>query len=60
VASGGGEGTVRLWNAAAAELEGVTYSGHTSQVNSVIELSDGRIASAGEDGVARIWSSDNL
>ena len=55
LASGGGDGTVRLWN----PNSGVNYAilrGHTERVRSVTFSPDGKtLASGSADGTVRIW-----
>jgi WD40 repeat protein len=60
IASGGDDGTVRLWDththACLATLEG-----HTGGVSSVALSADGRIiASGGVDGTLKLWDSTNF
>ena len=55
VASGGSDGTVKLWNIA-TKREIATFKGHTGPVNSVAISRDGRtIASGGSDGTVKLW-----
>src|SRR5438046_7721555 len=55
VASAGGDGTVRVWDAVGGrELH--TLKGHLGGVRGVAFAPDGkRLASAGEDGTLRVW-----
>lgn len=57
VASGGEDGTVRLWDAG-AHAERAVCPGHTGWVDVVaISPRHGVIASAGEDGTIRLWDA---
>ncbi|MFG1825882.1 WD40 repeat domain-containing protein, partial [Microbispora bryophytorum] len=56
LASGGNDGTVRLWDVATRKQIGALLTGHTNSVNSVAFSPDGRIlASGGNDGTVRLW-----
>jgi WD40 repeat protein len=57
VASGGLDGTVRLWESSSGQLL-ATLHGHTSTVHSVCLSGDGGLlASGGFDGTVRIWDA---
>jgi WD40 repeat protein len=55
VASGGVDGTVRLWETPSGQLL-TTLNGHTGGVRGVALTGDGLlVASGGEDGTVRLW-----
>jgi WD40 repeat protein/serine/threonine protein kinase len=55
LASGGDDGTVRLWEGSAGQAL-ATFQGHRGSVTSVSFAPDGRaLASAGKDGMLKIW-----
>jgi WD40 repeat protein len=57
LASGGFDGTVRLWRVA-EERSVATLHGHASPVFGIAMTSDGRlIASGGFDGTVRLWNA---
>jgi hypothetical protein len=59
VASAGGDGTVKVWDALSGQVA-LTLKGHTGGVRAVAISTDGRrIASAGEDGTVRIWDANS-
>jgi WD40 repeat protein len=54
LASGGSDGTVRIWNL--GNSQAVRHVSHGAPVTAVSARSDGKVvASAGEDGVVKIW-----
>jgi WD40 repeat protein len=55
LASGGADGTVRLWDVGSGECV-KTLKGHVGAVLDVVCLGKGRVASAGADGTVKIWS----
>ncbi|MEV0123742.1 hypothetical protein AB0I16_19795 [Streptomyces sp. NPDC050703] len=58
VASGGRDGTVRLWNATTGRA-GTTLRGHRGAVDAVASSPDGATAaSGGRDGTVRLWDTD--
>jgi WD40 repeat protein len=58
LASGGADGTIRLWDVETGK-ELRRMAGHTAGVENVIFSPDGKlIASAGDDGLARLWDAD--
>jgi WD40 repeat protein len=58
LASAGGDGTVKVWDAATG-LEVLTLKGHTGVVLSVSFSPDGqRLASAGNDQMVKVWDAD--
>ena len=57
VASGSGDGTVRVWEAASGRCAWVR-KGHTGGVESVVFSPDGRwVASGSDDGTVRLWEA---
>ncbi|MEV0418629.1 nSTAND1 domain-containing NTPase [Streptosporangium canum] len=59
LASGGDDGTVRLWETASGR-EMAQLPGHTGWVFSVAFTPDGRtLASGGDDGTVRLWDTAN-
>ena len=58
IASGGDDGTLRLWDAASGQTVRV-MAGQQGRVGSVAFSPDGRqIASGGDDGATRLWHAD--
>jgi WD40 repeat protein/tRNA A-37 threonylcarbamoyl transferase component Bud32 len=59
IASGGRDGTILVWDAAARRVVGSPLTGHTDRVNSVTFSPDGRlIASGSGDGTVRLWDAE--
>ena len=59
VASGGVDGTVRLWEAASGRPL-ATLQGHTGSVCSVALSGDGRLVASGSlDGTVRLWEAES-
>jgi WD40 repeat protein len=59
LASGGWDGTVRLWEAGSGRLL-TTLEGHTSGIWGVVLSADGRLlASGGEDSMVRLWEASS-
>jgi hypothetical protein len=57
IASGAGDGTVQVWDAATGELT-CTYLGHTAPVHAVAWSPDSaQLASGGEDHIAHVWDA---
>ena len=54
LASGSGDGTIRLWDAATG-AETARLEGHAGAVNALCLLTDGRLASGSRDGTIRLW-----
>ena len=56
LASGGQDGTVRLWDVASGRPRGWPLRGHAGPVSSVALSPDGRtLASGSQDGTVRLW-----
>jgi WD40 repeat protein len=56
LATGGYDGTIRLWNPTTHKQLG-RLTGHTGAVTDVVFSPDGRtLATGGEDGTVRLWS----
>ena len=56
IASGGGDGTVKLWNASTRDHI-ATLEGHTARVNSLSFSPDGTtLASGSYDGTVKLWN----
>ena len=59
LASGGNDGTVRLWNVDTCQPLGEPLTGHRDTVRSVAFAPDGKtLASGGDDRAARLWDID--
>ncbi|HEY0582003.1 MAG TPA: hypothetical protein VGE94_07455, partial [Chloroflexota bacterium] len=57
MASGGGDGTVRLWETSTGRPL-ATLQGHTSGIRAVALTADGQlVASGGQDGLVRLWQA---
>src|SRR5262249_12065142 len=60
LASGGAEGTIKLWDVATGKLR-ATLKGHTSTVQSVTITADGKtLASGSNDSTIRLWDLATL
>jgi WD40 repeat protein len=63
LASGGDDGTVRLWDPATGQPAGPPLEGHTGSVRALaaVPLRDGRtvLASGGDDPTVRLWDLAN-
>ena len=58
IASGGGDGTIRLWNTKNGAALGLPLKGHQGGVLSLAYSPNGRtIASVGKDGTLRLWDA---
>ena len=55
LASGGEDGTVRIWDPSAPTTRVVTFTGHTGAVTALVPLAGGLVASASDDGTVQIW-----
>ncbi|MFN7895226.1 MAG: hypothetical protein ACK5Q6_03570, partial [Cyanobacteriota bacterium] len=54
LASGAGDGTIKLWDAASGQLQ-ATLKRHSDAVNTLAVLSDGRLASGAFDNTIKLW-----
>jgi WD40 repeat protein len=57
LATGGHNGSVRVWNVANPSAPPLLLSGHERIVNSLRFAPDGRLVSASGDGTARVWDA---
>jgi WD40 repeat protein len=57
LATAGGDGTARIWNAATGQ-ELLVLHGHAARVNAVVYYPDGKsLATASDDQTARVWDT---
>src|SRR5207253_1551600 len=57
MATGGADGSVRLWHPETGETAGETMTGHHGPVHGLCTVPpDGLLASAGADGTVRLWN----
>ncbi|MEM9131284.1 MAG: serine/threonine-protein kinase [Actinomycetota bacterium] len=59
IATGHGDGIVRLWDPAAPDRVVADYDGHAAGVETVVRLGEGRILSADSSGEVHVWSTEN-
>ncbi len=69
IASGGTDGTIRLWDPADPTVTDAVYTGHTGRIDHIVGLDDGRIVSAASGGAPfttnaapsiHIWDPDRI
>ncbi len=55
VASGGSDGTVRIWDPANADAPDLVFRNHGDEISAMAQLSDGRMVTAAADGAIHVW-----
>ncbi|MGH8573398.1 MAG: WD40 repeat domain-containing protein, partial [Gammaproteobacteria bacterium] len=59
LASGSGDGTVKLWEKGQPQSPATSLEGHTGNVFSVAFAPDGKmLASGSQDGAVKLWDAD--
>jgi WD40 repeat protein len=61
IASGGADGTLRLWSKQANYAEPTVVNAHKGSIRRILFSADGQmLISAGDDGIIRLWNAERI